>query len=268
MADHLATVQGPGSNLQFAVRTTALAGDDVTGTTFEDTLLRVRDGMLDTPAGTLSELPAVYTSYSEDFLDRIDVTGTDPVSVLVDVHDLQLWLEMLPDTDTIEMQFYGDRETGIAEELVLDGEDSRVTVQGSTADAAHEGIALEMPSVFASGRFHDEDGEPAPTVGRTTGDALERLVEIVDATGRSTYPVHLDADGLVVDVASDGVRVETSLPGALLEGEPVYNDYGDGFSAMARTLSGTVRIETGPGAPAAFVRDGEGYTLRAVLEQA
>ena len=65
----------------------------------------------------------------------------------------------------------------------------------------------------------------------------------------------------------ESVRVEASLPGTLMEGEPVANDYADGFAALARTLSGQIRIETGPGEPAAFVTEGPGYTLRLVLGQ-
>ena len=267
MSHNLATVEGAVSDLQFAIRTTALAGHDVAGKTFDETLLRVRDGVLDTPAGTTAHLPAVYTTFTDDFLERIEVTGPGAVRALVNLLDLQVWLAMLPETAQVEMRFDGDPDRGVADELVIDARDERVTLDGSSDVDEFADISIEMPMAFESGRFHFADDTAAPTVARTSGETLERIVDTVEVAGAETYPVHIDDEGLQLDIEAEGVRVEASLPGTLMEGEPVANDYNDGFAAMARTLSGKIRIETGPGEPAAFVTEGQGYTLRVILEQ-
>lgn len=268
MSERLATVAGTVADVQFAVRKTALAADERLGTVFDNTLLRVADGLVDTPAGSPADPPAVYTTFDGTFFDRISVTTADPVCALVSLQDLQQWIDQLSTADEIEMQFYGDSATGVADRLVLETELGSVTLDGIGSAETLSEVPMAMPGAFEGERFALPDGTVAPTVVRTTGTALERVAEIVETLGYPSYPVHADADGPYLDVEWEDVHVETRLSGALVDGDPVYNDYDDGFAPTARALDGQVHVETGVGMPAAFVRRGEGYTLRVVLGRA
>jgi hypothetical protein len=265
MSERLATVAGTVSDVQFAVRKTALAADERLGTIFDNTLLRVADGLLDTPAGSPADPPAVYTTFDDTFFDRISVTTAEPVRSLVRLHDLQQWIDQLSTADEIAMEFYGDRGTGVTDRLVLETDVGSVTLDGIGSAETLSEVPTAMPRSFEGNQFEMPDGTPASTVIRTTGTTLERVADIVETLEYPSYPIHADNDGPFLDIEWEDVHVETRLPGALVDGEPVYNDYDDGFAPTARALNGQIHIETGVGMPAAFVRRGEGYTLRVVL---
>jgi len=264
MADLLATITAPLAAQEFAVQQTALWPAEDPDPYFEEMLFRLGDGWIDTPLGSLASSPAVYTTFTNDGFVDITLHHEEPIRVIVALQEFKQMFACLGTRDEVTIEMYGDPEDGFVSEIRAHGDETTVRFEHLAGPSYVADVPEQMPDLFEDGRFQVQRETPAPTVIETTTDALERVVDAIEAIGGSAFPLVTD-DGLVLDVARHNVFVEGPLDGHVVQGPPVHNIYGPAFAKAVRTFEGQIRLETEPGGPLAIVREIEGYDGRIVL---
>jgi len=260
----LATLTAAPETLHSLIEKTVLHPDPAATPYFDGVFLRITDDGIDTPAGDLSSWPAVYTDFGSAFLDDLTVHTDGAVHALLHLATVHEWLTVFDDEETVTTDFYGRPATGYTTRLVVKSGRHTVTFDAFPDEGVLLEVELTLPATFANGYFTIDD-DPAPVVAETTIDDLQHVVDVSDTIGYPAYPVHIEADGPILDIEHNGVHAEVELDGDTVSGGPVYNRYGDAFASVVDTYDGPVRLETAANGPLAIVQEGDDYTLRVAL---
>lgn len=232
---------------------------------FAETLFEFHPDRIETPAGDRTSSPASYTTFHSEYFTRITIDEAEPVSLLLPVSTFLEWVDWFGDADRMTLTLYGtDRRVAHAYELEAGGYSVRIR----TPDAPErlEAVSTAVTESFDDGVFTPADTSRERRRVETDGATLERIAEAVDiGTGGDTYPVVLDGSSLVFDVDVEGGKVRSDNWASERVEHLVRNQYGDGFAAIARTLTGDVVLDVVPGGPMAVIQDREHQTLRYVL---
>ena len=235
---------------------------------YDEILVEFGPEGLSTPAGSTSSSLPTYCSAEADLFDRLETVDDRTVTAVFAIKEFTNWLEWIDDGSPVEVTFVGDAETGVVSEFHLSSDDLTAVVDCYRDPESLDSLTFELPSRFTDeGRFLLENGDPAPVRVETTGEAMSRIVEAVALVpGVEYYPFIVEDGRLRVHVEGrTGPAAHGRLPGEVLSGDDLRNEYDTEFAAVFRCLSGPVELQTGPDEPLVVVRRGDGYTLRYVI---
>ncbi len=235
---------------------------------YDEILVQFDSDGLSTPAGSTSSSLPTYCSADADRFDHLETAGDRTVTAVFTIEEFTDWLEWVDDGSAVEVTFVGDAETGVVSEFRLSSDDLTAVVDCYRDPALLDSLTFELPSRFTDDeRFVLENGDPVPVRIETTAEAMSRIVDAVDLVpGAEYYPLIVEDGALRVDVEGrTGPAAHGRLPGEVLSGPDLRNEYDTEFAAVFRSLSGAVELQTGPGEPLVVVRRGDGYTLRYVV---
>jgi len=261
----LATLSAPREVLERMVAIGSLETE--AGGYYDEMLVRVDEGCVETPAGKTDTAMAAYCTVDPAAFDDVSVYLDRPARAIFDIEAVLGWLSWLGG-DHVEVSLLGDPTAAFAGtiELRTSGETVRVAC-GHGAEVLAE-VTMELPSRFdADERFRLEDGSFAPTQVRTTAGELERLVDAVElAETVDGYPFRVAEGELELDVGSElsMASARASLDASVV-GPDVANRYGVELAAVARALRGDLHLQTGPDEPLVVTQGHELFTLRYVL---
>jgi hypothetical protein len=256
----LAVLESDPEDLTSVVETAALRTGP--GEETEEMFIRVTEQAVETPASSPDAELAAYCTLAAGRFDRLDVHAAPPVDAMFEIEPFLGWLSWV-DADRVSVRLEG--EVAVASALVLAAGDSEIRIECIDDRALLDGIETVLPERFAGDQYLDDSGDPMPTTIETTGATLSRLVEAVDLAGSPEgYPLVVRDGGLALDVEGEHTRVQAPLS-STVEGPAVTNRYDHAFGKVVANLDGPVTLQTGPGDPVAFVREGEDYTLRFVV---
>ncbi len=235
---------------------------------YDEILVEFAPDGLSTPAGgTRSSLPT-YCSAGADRFETLETDGDRAVTAVFDIAEFTEWLRWVDDGSAVEVTLVGDPERGVVSEFHLSAGGLTAVVDCYRDEGLLDALTFELPSRFTDDeRFLLENGEPAPVRAETTAEAMRRVVGAVERVPGVEYYPFLVEDGdirLRVEGRS-GTVAHGTLPGAVLAGSDVRNEYDEEFAAVFRCLRGELQLQTGPGEPLVVIQRGDGYTLRYVI---
>jgi hypothetical protein len=263
----LGRLVAPASTIERAMAMATLRPSPEAAPYYDEILVEIAPDGVATPAGSTGSSLATYCTADAALFDALSTVDDETLTAIFDIEEFVGWLRWVDDGSPLEVEFVGDPEANIVGAFRLSNGAQTAVVDCYRDPLLLEELTFELPSRFdADERFVLENGDPAPTVVETTAAAMERLADAVDRSPTvDRYPLVVDDGELRVEVERSGTtRVTGRLPGTV-EGPDVHNEYEAGFSAVFRTLSGEIELQTGPDEPLVVVDGGEDYALRYVV---
>lgn len=266
--DALGRLVAPAPVIAEAMALATLRPDPDAEPYYDEILVEFDSDGLSTPAGSTSSSLPTYCSASADRFDRLETVDDRAITAVFEIEEFTEWLRWIDDGSAVEVQFVGDVETGVVAEFHLSAGGLTAVVDCYRDPELLDSLAFELPSRFGDDdRFLLENGDPAPVLVETTARAMRRIVGAVDRVrGVEYYPFRIENGELRLDVEGrTGQAAHGRLPGEVLAGADLRNEYDGEFPAVFRCLSGEIELQTGPDEPLIVVRRGDGYTLRYVI---
>jgi hypothetical protein len=232
---------------------------------FAETLFEFHPDRVETPAGDRTSSPASYTTFHSEYFSDITIDGEKSVSLLLPVETFLQWVEWFGDADSMTLTLYGaDQRVADAYELEAGG--YSVRIRTPNAPERLETVSTTVTESFEDAAFTPADASREIRRVETDCVTLGRIADAVHVGTRGdTYPVVLDGSSLVFDIDVEGGKVRSENWSSDRVEHLVRNQYGDGFAAVVRTLTGDVALDVVPGGPMAVIQDREYQTLRYVL---
>lgn len=227
--------------------------------------VNISDGRIRFIAGSPGNVVVVYSDYVEGSVDSIE----GDTEAVIKVSDILDTLSLIGDRNSeVRLEFEGVEGSRLAQRLRIEGQlEAGILLPGSESVLSR--VPLELPDMFTEEDrlINANSGEPAGTHIETFINSLEKIVDVSEVRGDlSNFPVVVENGEFRMDVGDRNQNyIAGALPGTVVEGEDLANNYGEGLKKIANQLSGEVDIYVEQNSPICVVKQRSHGTLRHVV---
>lgn len=227
--------------------------------------VNISDGRIRFIAGSPGNVVVVYSDYVEGSVESIE-GDTEAVITVSDILDT---LSLIGDRNSqVTLKFEGVEGSRLAQRLRIEGQlESGILLPGSESVLSR--VPLELPEMFTEDDrlINANTGDPAGTHIETFVNSIEKITEVADVRGDlSNFPVVVKNGEFRLDVGDRNQNyISGSLPGTVVEGDDLANNYGEGLKKIAKELSGEIDVYVEDGSPICIVKERSHGTLRHVV---
>jgi hypothetical protein len=272
-----ATIRATADDLTQMIRKASLKPGSPDPIHFE-VYLSVQEDQIDILASERNNAILSYSTFGGNFFDSITVNqnvltvdNNRKAETIVNVTDFLKYLTRAQDNSnsTVEMALLGEEDDRLCHALQFHG-----TIQTQIMLPASESNLKQIPLAAVkrfdenTNSFLNSDGESLPATIDTDVREIQRIVDIVDNRyDIDLFPIIIQDSELYVNIDTEEVAPNPwgRLNTERVVGPDLSNKYKKGFEEVFKTLSGIVRLETGPSMPLCILQQGDNQVIRHVL---